>query len=266
MKILIIGGGNMGTTYAESLVASHAISRQDLHLLERTEAKAEVFRAKGFVNVHLQAGDYIDEIDVIILAVKPQDAHKVYPMIAPYINDKHLILSVMAGVKIQNIQATLPTERIIRVMPNLPAQIGMGMSGFTADASVSKVELFAIQNLLNTTGKSIYFEQESLIDAVTAVSGSGPAYVYYFMESMINAAQQMGFSLQQAELLVEQTFMGAVHLLNLRDLSCREWITRVASKGGTTEAALSVFEARALDKIIAEGLQKANERAIALGQ
>lgn len=266
MKILIIGGGNMGTTYADSLVSSHAISRQDLYLLERTETKAAHFRNKGFTHIYLEAGDYIRETDVIILAVKPQDAHKVYPIISPFITEKHLVLSVMAGVTMSAIQAALPTTRTIRVMPNLPAQIGMGMSGFAADASVSKVELFAIQNLLNTTGKSVYFEHEALIDAVTAISGSGPAYVYYFMESMIKAAEQMGFSKQQAELLVEQTFMGAVHLLNLRDLSCREWINRVASKGGTTEAALSSFDAEHLDQLIANGLQAAYKRAIALGQ
>ena len=266
MKILIVGGGNMGTTYAESLVASHAISKQDLYLLEHSEANTVHFRNKGFTHLYLAAGDFIRETDVIILAVKPQDAPKVYPAIAPYITEKHLVLSVMAGVKMATMRAALPTTRVIRVMPNLPAQIGMGMTGFAADASVSKVELFAIQNLLNTTGKSLYFEHEDLIDAVTAISGSGPAYVYYFMEAMINAAQEMGFSQQQAELLVEQTFMGAVHLLNMRDLSCRDWITRVASKGGTTEAALSTFDAQDLSVIIAKGLHNAHKRAAELGR
>jgi pyrroline-5-carboxylate reductase len=265
MKILIIGGGNMGKTFVESFVANHTVLPEDLYILEHFEEKASLFRTKGFQNCFTKPGEYIREMDLIILAIKPQDRESLYPTIVPFLSEQQLVLTIMAGVTIKSLKEALPTTRILRAMPNLPAQIGMGMSGFTADPSVSKEGLVAVQNLLNTTGKSIYFEEEAMLDAVTAISGSGPAYVYYFMDAMINTAQEMGFSKPQAELLVEQTFMGAVHLLNLNTFSCREWIAKVSSRGGTTEAALESFGQSQLDQHIGEGLKQAHERAIALG-
>jgi pyrroline-5-carboxylate reductase len=150
-------------------------------------------------------------------------------------------------------------------MPNLPAQVGMGMTGFTADPSVTRSELFSVQNLLNTTGKSLYFDDEDLLNGVTAVSGSGPAYVYYFMQAMIDTAVQMGFSPTEAEILVQQTFLGAVHLLGNNSFTCKEWIEKVASKGGTTEAALDTFQALKVEDAISKGLTSALNRSRDLG-
>jgi pyrroline-5-carboxylate reductase len=139
------------------------------------------------------------------------------------------------------------------------------MTAFTATDEVTRLELVMIQNLLNTTGKTVYVEQEHMIDATTAISGSGPAYVYFFMEAMIQAAEAMGFSQSEAELLVNQTFMGALDLYSKSDLSCSEWISRVASKGGTTEAALLSFKKNALHQDIIDGANAALNRAIELG-
>lgn len=266
MKILIIGGGNMGKTYADSFIANHAIQKDDLYILEHFEEKVNYFKSIGFRNVFFQPADYIKEIDLIILAIKPQDTQALFPKIAPYISENQTILSIMAGVKINAIKAGLPTKKVVRAMPNLPAQIGMGMTGFTSADEVSKEEVFNIQNLLNTTGKSLYFDNESKLDAVTAISGSGPAYVFYFMDSMINTAIEMGFTKVQAEMLVEQTFMGAINLLNIHNISCKDWIARVASKGGTTEAALVQFANHHLSENIDRGLKAALQRAVELGQ
>jgi pyrroline-5-carboxylate reductase len=142
----------------------------------------------------------------------------------------------------------------------------MGMTVFTASNELDRKELFIIQNLINTTGKSVYVEDETLVDAATAVSGSGPAYVYYFMEAMIQAAIKMGFKLSQAELLVNQTFMGAVHLHNQSKFTCQEWIERVASKGGTTEAALQVLGNGSVNQNIETALLAAFNRAKELGK
>ncbi|TNE57358.1 MAG: pyrroline-5-carboxylate reductase, partial [Bacteroidetes bacterium] len=128
------------------------------------------------------------------------------------------------------------------------------------------IELVMVQNLINTTGKTLYVEQEDMIDAATAISGSGPAYVYYFMQAMIEAARDMGFSESEAELLVGQTFTGAVDLYNKLDHSCAAWITKVASKGGTTEAALRIFREKALHEDIVAGANAALKRAQELGQ
>lgn len=266
MKILIIGGGNMGKTYADSFIASHAVQKEDLYILEHFEEKVNYFKSLGFKNVFHQPTDFIKEMDLIILAIKPQDTNNLFPKIRNYISENQTILSIMAGVPMNVISQSLATRKIVRAMPNLPAQIGMGMTGFTSADEVSKEEVFNIQNLLNTTGKALYFDNESKLDAVTAISGSGPAYVFYFMDAMIATAMGMGFTKVQSEMLVEQTFMGAVHLLNVHNISCKEWISRVASKGGTTEAALLQFDEVKLADKIQEGLKAALQRATELGK
>jgi len=264
-KILIIGGGNMGKTYAESFTSNRTVSKDQLYILEHMADKIPFFGEKGFHHVFVEAGDFIGEMDLIILAVKPQDAPILYPKIKPYLSSNKLILSIMAGVTMENIAAGTGLTKIIRAMPNLPAQIGMGITGFTATEEVTREELFSVQNLLNTTGKSLYFAQEDKLNAVTAISGSGPAYVFYFMEAMIESARNMGFSPTEADVLVEQTFQGAIHLLGLNNISCKEWIARVSSKGGTTEAAIQSFNDKQLDKAIQLGLQAALNRARELG-
>ncbi len=172
----------------------------------------------------------------------------------------------MAGVRIDTIQRALGLTKVIRAMPNLPAQIGMGMTAFTAAEEVTRIELVLVQNLLNTTGKAIYVEQESAIDATTAISGSGPAYVFYFMDAMIEAARRMGFNEPEAELLVAQTFRGAVELYAKNDLSCTEWIARVSSRGGTTEAAVETFRRTSVFEDIISGADAALQRAKELGE
>jgi pyrroline-5-carboxylate reductase len=172
----------------------------------------------------------------------------------------------MAGVTTQTLAAGLGADKIVRAMPNLPAQIGMGMTAFTATAAVTRLELSMVQNLLATTGKTLYVDEESRLDAVTAISGSGPAYVFYFMEAMMQAARGMGFSPSEAELLVAQTFQGTSELYGKTEAGCTEWIARVASKGGTTEAALRSFGTDSLSTQIEKGLTAALHRAQELGQ
>ena len=256
----------MGKTYAESFLANHAVAPADLFILERLEAKADEFRRAGYKNVFTSPGPWTSGIDLLILAVKPQDAPALYPHLKLLLSEKQTVLSIMAGVSVKTIQEALGIQKVVRAMPNLPAQIGMGITGFTSDSSVTKSGLFAVQNLLNTTGKSIYFENEEMLHAVTAVSGSGPAYVFCFMEAMMEAARQMGFSATEAEVLVMQTFMGAVHLLGQNKISCTEWISRVASKGGTTEAALNSFNSNNLSDAIRQGLTAALNRSVELGK
>ena len=140
------------------------------------------------------------------------------------------------------------------------------MTVFTDSQEVDRKVLFIIQNLINTTGKSLFIEDEEMINAATAISGSGPAYVYYFMNAMVNSAINIGFSTSEAEFLVQQTFLGATQLQNRSNLSNLEWIEKVSSKGGTTEAALNVFQLHELNDKINEGILKANSRAKELGK
>lgn len=256
----------MGRTFAESFTANHTVAKDDLFILEHFSEKADIFRALGFKHASSVAGSWISQMDLIILAVKPQDAAALYPAMAPHVHPGQVILSIMAGVKIETIKNHLPTTKIVRAMPNLPAQIGMGMTGFTSDPSVSMNELFEVHNLLNTTGKSLYFDKEEMLDAVTAISGSGPAYVFYFMEAMRKEAEKMGFTEAQADVLIEQTFLGAIHLIKAHNLPVSEWINRVASKGGTTIAAIETFDAHGVAEKIGEGLEAARSRAEVLGK
>lgn len=266
MKILIIGGGNMGTTFAQSFLAAHIIRPKDLMILEKNTERLKFLRTAEIGTIYDEAGDYIHEVDLLVLAVKPQNTSDLFPLIRPYLNPEQLVLSIMAGVKMSSIEAGLGVKKVIRAMPNLPAQVGMGMTAFTAREEVSRKELIEVQNLLSTTGRAIYFEEESMLDAATAVSGSGPAYVFYFMKSMIAAAEKLGFSETHAELLVWQTFRGAVHLHNKNSISPQEWIERVSSKGGTTEAAIKTFKERNLGDDIQDGVLAAFKRAEELGR
>ena len=265
MKILVIGGGNMGLTYAKSLLRAHLVQPQDLMILERSPAKAVELRQQNVGTIYDGPTDCLAAADLIILAVKPQDSAALFASLRPATDPQQVYLSIMAGVTIDTIQRGLGVEKVIRAMPNLPAQIGLGMTSYTASEAVTRIELVLVQNLLNTTGKAIYVDSERAIDATTAISGSGPAYVLYFMEAMIEAAREMGFSASEAELLVAQTFRGAVELQMKNDLSCAEWIARVSSKGGTTEAAMNTFRATSVFEDIKSGARAALDRATELG-
>jgi len=266
MKILIIGGGNMGLTYVQSFLRSHITDKENMMILEKSAQKAAVLSEKNIGTIYRTAEECMSIADLAIFAVKPQDAASLFESIRPFIDPQQVFLSIMAGVKIQTITQALGIRKVIRAMPNLPAQIGMGMTAFTSTDEVTRIELVMVQNLINTTGKSIYVENEAAIDAATAISGSGPAYVWYFMEAMMDAALNMGFSTSEAELLVSQTFKGAVDLFNKTNFTIGEWIQKVCSKGGTTEAAMKAYSSNTLNQGIIAGAKAALRRAIELGE
>ncbi len=266
MKILIIGGGNMGLTYAQSFLRSHICTTENMMILEKSEEKARQLAQKNIGTVFGRPEECLNGADLIILAVKPQDAPELFKTLRPMVDPQQVFLSIMAGVKIASIADSLGVSKIVRAMPNLPAQIGQGMTVYTSSDEVTRIELVMVQNLLNTTGKAIYAEKESAIDAATAISGSGPAYVWFFMHALMQGAQEMGFSYSEAELLVGQTILGAMELYAASDLTCEEWIKRVASKGGTTEAAMAAFGQNRLFDNVKEGAMAALERAVELGK
>ncbi|MEM6318671.1 MAG: pyrroline-5-carboxylate reductase [Bacteroidota bacterium] len=266
MKILVIGGGNMGLTYAQSFLRAKITTPKDMMILEKNAKKAEELSKKDVGTVYGSPEECLKKADLIILAVKPQDTTALFESLRPHTDEQQVFVSIMAGVTIETISKALGVKKVIRAMPNLPAQIGMGMTSFTSTDDVTRIELVMVQNLINTTGKTVYVENEAFIDATTAISGSGPAYVYYFMQAMMEAAKGMGFTTSQAELLVSQTFQGAVDLYNKSDLTCAEWIAKVSSKGGTTEAAVKAFKKHKVHEDIVRGAQAALNRAIELGE
>lgn len=266
MRIAIVGFGNMGHTYANSFISSGFVNPSDIFVLNRTAIEKKNRYGINKENFFVTPNAEFFESDILILAVKPQDFHKLAIEIKPFLKSDHVILSVMAGISVEQMQGALGIQKIVRSMPNIPTQIGEGMTVFCASNAVDRKELFIVQNLINTTGKSIFVEREEMLNAATAVSGSGPAYVFYFMQAMINSAIKLGFSQSEAEFLVSQTFAGSVQLQNRSKLSNEEWIEKVASKGGTTEAALLIFNNNILRDTIIEGIEAANRRAVELGQ
>ncbi len=265
MRILIIGGGNMGLTYAQSFLRSHITSREQMMILEKSPERAAELAQKEIGTVYSDPGACIPGADLVILAVKPQDAPVLFGQIRKYIDPQQVFLSIMAGTRLATITESLGAEKVIRAMPNLPAQIGQGMTVFTSSEAVTRIELVTVQNLLNTTGKTVYVEKEAAIDAATAISGSGPAYVWFYMNALSRAAEDMGFTQSEAELLVSQTFLGAIELFLASSLTFQEWIRRVSSRGGTTEAAMATYQVNGLHDRLIEGARAALRRAEELG-
>lgn len=261
MNVLIIGGGNMGRSFAESFLNAKILTHKQLTVIEKDHAQILELNRMKLGQVYNEFGDFISEKDLIILATKPQDAYSVYPKLQPFINDKHVVLTIMAGIKISEVEKNIGTNKVIRCMPNLPCQIGMGVTGFMVSESIPQKDADFVRKLLETTGISIQLYDEDQLNAITAISGSGPAYVFYFMDAMIQKTMEFGFSHTEASKMVEQTFLGAVELYKVNNLSCKEWIDKVASKGGTTEAAMKEFNQHNISNNIQSGLEAARERS-----
>lgn len=267
MKIAVLGAGKMGISFSRSFLKYDLIKAEDLHLIVRNAEKKELISAEFPQSVISLFEDVRTiDADLIIIAVKPQDFHFVTENISFKIPENALVLSIMAGITISKIQKALNHNNVVRAMPNAPALLGMGITGYTAASGISFQKLIQVERLLNATGRSVYLEEEHLLDAVTALSGSGPAYFYYIVDAMIKAGTEMGIDENLSQLFVQQTMLGAYHLINNSDKSLEELIKDVASKGGTTEAALQSFAEDGLPEAIQKGLFAAEKRAAKLNE
>ena len=266
MKVLVIGAGNMGLTYAEGMCTSPVLNRRKLMIYDISVEKQVELKKNPLFDVQVSLEESVKVADIVFIAVKPYHAEELFEGIKPFINNEQIFVSLMAGVKVEAIQDGLGVRKVVRTMPNLPAKVGKGVTSFTAAKEVSRVELLMVRNLLHTTGESIHVSNEDYIDKSTGISGSGPAYVFYFMQSMLEAALKMGFSENDSKVLVSTTFEGAVALFNEHDLSPTSWMNRVASKGGTTQAALDSMEENNVKELIKEAAYAAFDRAVELGK
>jgi pyrroline-5-carboxylate reductase len=262
MKIAILGAGNMGLSFSKSFLKYELIKPENLHLITRNESKISKI-SEEFPKSKISIFNDVKELDadLIIIAVKPQDFKNVAENFQFKLKENQMVLSIMAGIKIQKIQKLLYHPLVVRAMPNSPTLLGMGITGYTSAEGISFSQLINIERLLNATGRSVYLENEELLDGVTALSGSGPAYFYYIVDAMIKAGVQMGIDENLSKLFVEQTMLGAYHLINNSDKSLEELIQDVASKGGTTEAALRTFEENNFKEILKNGILNAEKRA-----
>ncbi|WP_047551073.1 pyrroline-5-carboxylate reductase [Psychroserpens sp. Hel_I_66] len=266
MKVLVIGAGNMGLTYAEGMSSSPLLSKHKLRIYDTDPKKIETLRKDGRFDVYDNLEDCLPKSHIVFIAVKPYHSASLFEQMKPMLSDHQIMVSLMAGVTIDTIKEQLEAKKVIRTMPNLPAQVGKGVTSYTESGEVSKVELIMVRNLLDTTGTSIHVSTENFIDASTGISGSGPAYVFYFMQSMLEAALQMGFSDYDSKVLVSSTFEGAIALFNENDISPKSWIDKVASKGGTTQAAIDSMEDNNIKTLIKDAAYAAFDRAVELGK
>lgn len=264
MKLTVIGGGNMGLTYAKGIHKA-GILGETISILDKGDGFENLKANEPDFNVFNTATDCIATADIILIAVKPFHAQGVFEGIKSLTNPNQLIISVMAGVKVSTIQNGLGIDKIVRCMPNLPAMIGKGMTTFTSSVTVSSKEEDIVAQLLSSTGEAIKVNTEEDIDKSTGISGSGTAYILYFMEGLMNAADEFGFSKEEAKQMVTQTFDGAVELFRQNELTTSEWIDKVCSKGGTTIEAINSFENNNVKDSIKKGAIAAYSRAVELG-
>lgn len=262
MKIAVLGAGKMGQSFSKSFLKFELIKPENLHLIARNAENKDHLK-NLFSQSQISGFDEIKDLkaDIIVLAVKPQDFTFVAEHLPFKISEEQMLLSIMAGISIEKIQTALNHKQVVRAMPNSPSLVGMGITGYTAADGISINQLIPIERLLNSTGRSVYLEDESLLDAVTALSGSGPAYFYYIVDAMIKAGVQMGIDENLSKLFVTQTMLGAYHLINNSDKSLDQLITDVASKGGTTEVALRTFEEGQCKETLQRGILNAEQRS-----
>ncbi len=265
MDIAIIGVGHLGLTYAQAFVHTSIVRPDRLWLVDPSPSDPELVARLSVYPVAAMPNASLRKAQLVVLCVKPQDFAALAQQLQPHLSERQLVLSVMAGVTVASLQHALGCKGVMRAMPNLPAQVGQGMTVFTAAAEVDRADLQLVHNLLSTTGKTLYVDNEALLDAATAVSGSGPGYMFTFMQALIDAAQGLGFSPAEALLLVRQTVRGSIELIEQSEADCATWVSRVASRGGTTEAALDAFAKGELTTVIRRGVEVAHRRAQEIG-
>lgn len=262
MKIAFVGGGNMAAALIGGL--AQAGGGHDIEVLEIDAGRGRELQARFGVQAHGAAGAWLGPAEIVVLAVKPQQMRAAVDAIRPHLA-RPLVLSIAAGVRASTLARWLGSDVVVRTMPNTPALIGAGITGAAALPGVSAAQRAAAELVLRAVGEVVWFDDESMLDPVTAVSGSGPAYVFFFIEAMQQAAREMGLTEAQSRSLSVQTFLGAARLAAASDEPAAVLRERVTSKGGTTAAALQCFEADGVQAAIVRALHAANARARELG-
>ncbi len=264
LKIAFIGGGNMATALIGGVVEK-LTDAANIHVVDPNPASLETLAANFGVGTAQRIEKKFEEMDVIILAVKPQQLREVLLELGPFLSGQ-LLISIAAGIRAADMSRWLNGyDRIVRTMPNTPALIGMGITALVAMAGVNASQKQAAQDVMQAVGATVWLDDEALIDVVTAVSGSGPAYVFYFIEAMQQAAVELGLSQEQGNQLAIATFSGAAQLAVRSDEAIAVLRQRVTSKGGTTYAALCSMEESGVKAAIVQAVKAAAMRGKELG-
>lgn len=265
MKIAFIGGGVMGEAILSAILEKKLSTREAISVSDVSEERRQYLRQKYGVNVTGDNRAAAAGGEVVLLAVKPQHLPGVMADLKGQLKPKQLVLSIVAGARIDTLRRGLNHNAIVRTMPNTPAQVGEGMTVWTVTAEVSRQQKEWAEAILRTIGQEIYVDDEKYLDMATAVSGSGPAYFFLFVEALVEAAVSIGLPRDTAEKLVLQTMLGSGQLLKKSGKPPAELRRMVTSPGGTTAEALLRFEKGGFVDLVQQAVAAAYKKAKELG-
>lgn len=262
-KVVFVGAGNMAEAIVSGMVAANFCDPEKLVLTDiRPERLADLETEYGVTTS--TSNSVVKNAEIVVLAVKPQVMMDVLYEMKPILRPETLVISIAAGIKTAKIESVLGSNyRVVRVMPNTPALVGQGAAGIAAGANADEADMDVTEKILGCVGVTVRVS-ESDLDAVTALSGSGPAYVFYLLEGMLAAAETMGLDPEAARVLALKTVEGAARLMNDSGEPAAQLRAKVTSKGGTTEAAIRSLDESGVKEAIAQALLAAQRRSIEL--
>lgn len=261
MKIAFIGGGNMGRAMLTAILDNGLAAPQDIAASDKNKERLKQLKQDFNVYITKDNIEAASRGDIVVLAIKPQNLDEVMTELKGRFNAEQLVLSIIAGRSIGTLKQGLEHNAIIRAMPNTPAQISMGMTVWTATEEVTEEQRASVGSILKAMGKELYVTDEQYIDTATAISGSGPAYVFLFMQSLIDAAVDIGLPPDVAQQLVLQTAAGSVEYAAESDKGLAQLRQMVTSPGGTTAEALKIFETGKFPELVKQAVAAAYKRA-----
>lgn len=264
-KLGFVGAGNMAEAICRAVLANDVFSSDEISAYDPADARTQLFREQFDVNLSSDNATLVKQCETIVLAVKPQQVNDVLQSVGPVVNSDQLMISIAAGISTGVLEAGLKQAvPIVRAMPNTPLLVGVGMTGLCRGTHASDEHLKKAERIFAAAGETIITD-ESYMDAITALSGSGPAYFFYLVEAMQQAGVDLGLPAEQVATLAGQTCLGAGQMLLKTRVEPKELRRRVTSPGGTTEAALRVLEGRGVKECFVAAVKAACERSKELG-
>ena len=264
-KITFVGGGAMGEAIIGSLISKQLLNPTQICVSEPVPTRREYLNSTYGVTTETDNSQAVTGASVTVLAVKPQVLEPVMSDLNGNLSPAALVVSIMAGVQIDTLRIGLCHDKIVRSMPNTPAQVGKGMTVWTDTAAVTESDRAAAQAILEAMGEAIYAAEEHYLDMATGLSGSGPGFVYLLLEALIDAGVHIGFSRDQAQLMVLQTVEGSVELMRQSGLHPADLRNRVTSPAGTTAAGTLVLERAGVRSALIDAVDAAYRRSQELG-
>jgi len=265
MKIAFIGGGNMGEAMLSAILDKGLSLAKTISVSDVSQARRQHLKQKYGVVVMSDNRQAVNRGDIVVLAIKPQNLAEVMAELKGQLEPAQLVLSIIAGARIGTICYGLNHNCVVRAMPNTPAQIGEGISVWTATPEVTNPQKRWAGSILGAMGQEIYVDDEKYIDMATAVSGSGPAYIFLFMESLVDAAVHIGLPRSMAQELVLETILGSGHFVQRSGKPLAELRRMVTSPGGTTAEALLQLEKGGFSELVRQAVSAAYNKAKDLG-